>query len=62
MHEFDESLCKQRAHTISSPPELVKMTWMEMLLRTERQRWIKTLVWLQKGVVPSRTIYITAHP
>ena len=26
MHEFDESLCKQRAHTISSPPELVKMT------------------------------------
>ena len=26
MHEFDGSTCKQRAHTISSPPELVKMT------------------------------------
>ena len=26
MHEFDESLCKQRAHTISPPPELVKIT------------------------------------
>jgi hypothetical protein len=26
MHEFDGSTCKQRAHTVSLPPELVKMT------------------------------------
>ena len=26
MHEFDGSICKQRAHTISLPSELVKMT------------------------------------
>ena len=25
-HEFDGSICKQRAHTISLPPELLKMT------------------------------------
>ena len=26
MHEFDGSICKQRAHTISLPPQLLKMT------------------------------------
>ena len=37
MHEFDGPICKQRAHTISLPPELVKMTYFVMLFRTEKQ-------------------------
>ena len=52
MHEFDGSICKQRAHTISLPPQLVKMTWLEMLLRTERQRWHQDTCMAPEGSLP----------